>query len=567
MKQTKTLTKIILPALLALGSLAGCTGRKIEVDKTKSQVYVATFDGGFGDEYLESLKRRFEEEFNDVSYEEGKMGVELIYTKERNLINLDSYKSTIHDVIITEQTTYFNYVEAGDMLDITDIVKETLTEYGETRSIEDKIYNSSKNYLNIDGRYYALPYYGGGYGITYDRDFFSKNRLYFAGDAANEYRSAFDMDGAKKVFDFVRDDAGVDLCAGPNGIHGDYDDGLPQTIEQFAALAAQMAELGISPITMSGKNSGYIRNFLTALATNLTPRNEADLLFTLDGTSCNLIQDIANDGTITYMAETVITEENKNLTHRHSARYHALTVYEYLFKNNLFHSKINTSSHLEAQHHFINGTYKDRISVDDPIGFLIDGTWWENESAPYFVEMAERMGSDDAHRLNRNFALMPFPKLKDDQIGQKNIMFDPLVSLAFAINRPETHKQRMSKDLLRFMFSDASLSDFSRVTGTYINAAYDVNEKDLEELSPYTKSILQLKNDSEILFPLGSTQTYKDSQPAYLQSTFGWESNVDGMRYSTPDVFFKSKTVRSEIHNSIWYFKGIAINADAFYKS
>ena len=60
---------------------AACDGRTggknsaEKIDATKTQLYVGTYDGAYGDEWLYAVKTRFEEKYKDVSFESGKTGV------------------------------------------------------------------------------------------------------------------------------------------------------------------------------------------------------------------------------------------------------------------------------------------------------------------------------------------------------------------------------------------------------------------------------------------------------------------------------------------------------------
>ncbi|MBO7344369.1 MAG: hypothetical protein J6U92_00325, partial [Clostridia bacterium] len=58
-------------------SLFACngTGEESRNDGTKSEVLVYNYAGGVGSVWLDKAIQRFEEKFEDYSFEEGKMGV------------------------------------------------------------------------------------------------------------------------------------------------------------------------------------------------------------------------------------------------------------------------------------------------------------------------------------------------------------------------------------------------------------------------------------------------------------------------------------------------------------
>lgn len=47
----------------------GDTGITEEVDTARTQLYVSNFNGGYGDEWLKTLKTRFEEFYKDTEFE------------------------------------------------------------------------------------------------------------------------------------------------------------------------------------------------------------------------------------------------------------------------------------------------------------------------------------------------------------------------------------------------------------------------------------------------------------------------------------------------------------------
>ena len=50
----------------------GDTGITEEVDTARTQLYVSNFNGGYGDEWLKTLKTRFEEFYKDTELEPAK---------------------------------------------------------------------------------------------------------------------------------------------------------------------------------------------------------------------------------------------------------------------------------------------------------------------------------------------------------------------------------------------------------------------------------------------------------------------------------------------------------------
>lgn len=96
-----------------------------------------------------------------------------------------------------------------------------------------------------DGKthYYAIPHYSAYTGIIYDIDLFDENLYYFAktptGSALEEL--------------FVADNT-VARSAGPDGVEGTDDDGLPATYDEFFKLCEYIKQGAATPLVWTGAN-------------------------------------------------------------------------------------------------------------------------------------------------------------------------------------------------------------------------------------------------------------------------------------------------------------------------
>ena len=159
-------------------------------DTTKSQLNVSCWDGGFGIEWLEAIGKRFEETYKDYSFENGKKGVQVWVTPTKGNV-YDSFASSIvsgdNDIAISEQCNYNCFLTKKTAIDITDAVTTPLTEYGETRSIADKLSVSDREFYGVESdTYYGLPWYESTFGFQYDKDLFEEELFYFAADGEGD---------------------------------------------------------------------------------------------------------------------------------------------------------------------------------------------------------------------------------------------------------------------------------------------------------------------------------------------------------------------------------------------
>ena len=78
MKRWKALTLTLLMLLSVVLGAAACGGQGDTIDKNKTQLYVGVYDGALGYEWMKEYKAAFEAKYEDVSLEDGKMGVEVV---------------------------------------------------------------------------------------------------------------------------------------------------------------------------------------------------------------------------------------------------------------------------------------------------------------------------------------------------------------------------------------------------------------------------------------------------------------------------------------------------------
>ena len=119
-----------------VSSFAACGGKVVDkIDTTKTQLYISAYEAGYGTEWLEKFVADFEEQYKEETFEEGKKGVDV-----RIDWNQDSYSSLITKMPLSQNALYFNAVNyyelanSGYAMNFNDIVKNPLTEFGESRA-------------------------------------------------------------------------------------------------------------------------------------------------------------------------------------------------------------------------------------------------------------------------------------------------------------------------------------------------------------------------------------------------------------------------------------------------
>lgn len=525
-----------------------------DIDSTKTQLYVYNFNGGVGSEWLELAAARFEEEFADYELN-GRTGVQIVIDDSRKegrteLEDTLERGTTVNEIFFGEHMFYSDWADAGYMVDITDIVTEKLTEYGETRSIEDKLSDEKKAMLTSPngywdgydfvsgGRYYALPHYEGFQGVTYNVTLFDRFLLYFNDDGEIIGSVGGTLD---------------DKSAGPDGRTGvdpdtgiDYsaDDGLPASIEQFMELCEYMASATqVTPFVWTGMYSEYFTILLDALVTAQLGKEGSEVLYTFNGdyvrdpqnvppTVSTVITGFDGSGN-PQLGETIIDETTGYLLWQRAELYYALQFADALLNSvengtGQWYTNDSTSNsydHLSAQADFVDGTY-DSANM---IGMLIDGNYWENEAADAIARSESSYNYD--YDEDSNFAWMPLPGVATGDTGSTTLTLkDSMQAYAFIYSGIDEDKIPLAKEFLQFCYTDESLKEFTLTTGVTRDLDYDLTDEELAALSSYAQSIWNYRETADIVDTSSIYTVYQVNEEVLLNAfwrTQGTGTNVD----------------------------------------
>ena len=557
-------TRKILSTFMAMSMVAsvvanfaacGGVGPGIEqIDQGRTQLYVLNFNGGFGDKWLKDIKAEFEALHANNSYENGKKGVQIILNSGKKLgndIEQDLLEAT-DEIYFTEYVSpLYDYISKDYLLDITDIVTETLP--GEDRSIEDKMSQTQRDFLKVDftnsgnTKYYAIPHYSIYTGIIYDIDLFEEQGLYLLKDGGYSIPGAF-FNG-----EYI---GSGELSNGPDGQAGTYDDGMPATYDEFFALCDYMVKnKGVIPFNWFGKQGAiYHGNLVNSMHADYEGMEQMRLNFTLDGTAKNLVS-VDASGNVTDLPDLEITNENGYELAAQGGYYYALKFMEQVITGEGYHNATKTGSltytHLQAQSDYLYSSYRQ-----SPIAFLIEGTWWENEASDTFEAMAQfSLGKYD-----RRFGMLPFPKATSDKIGEKFTVYDGKTAFGFIAKNTPKEKHELAKEFLQFCYTDDKLADFSVKTNSFRDLDYTLTGEQQAQLSGFGKYLYDVKasGNLDIVYPFTTTTKFVDNSSTIL-GLMGY-TRVDGTAVSAVkyigkrsllDMFNESKNYRKTIWASL----------------
>lgn len=566
---------LALCATSVLGTTA-CGGGKVSYDTTKTQLFVQTYDGGYGSEWLERVGDRFETAFADYKLGD-KVGVEIVPILNTELgSGVDNnWITNTNEIFFLEQTTYHKMYEKGRFLEITDIMTEKLTQYGESGSIVDKMNPTLVEYYNEgteeNPKYYALNYSNSYEAFMYDEDLFYQQGFYYT-KLRDENKSAPTADclispETKKAADgdyahletvkgttYWKTTEGEYLSHGPDGKYGTQDDGQPATYDEFFALLDYIKDEsgGVTPIIVAGKaNTGYFAWLFQQLVADYEGETAMRRNLEFEGVADNLIEVDAN-GNVTPLPTITLDDSNRLQQYKSAGRYYALKFMEKLFENG-GQKYMNTRSfagsvdQIRAQEYFVYS-----VKDDEKYALSFDGCWWETEASDTLDTMAENFGSQYA-KENRRFRTMSLPKATEEKVGEQSTFYENHFFCAF-IRSDIGEKADLAKKFLQFCFTDESNSEFTAYTGVTRPFDYEIMDKHKGEMSYFAKDSVALANNENvnIVYPAPDSQYYFDNYD--MITGLGLASiHLNGHDYdSLLEMFYTKKFSAETVFNGIY---------------
>ncbi len=481
MKKTKRIVSSLLAFALSSGvavSWVGCgDDDTIKIDHTKTQLYYSNYEAGIGRSWVEKTMAAFEEEFKDYSFEENKVGVQVIPYHNR-VDTTDSMEANLPDAVnniyFTEGFDYMKFATKGLFYDITDVMTQGaitgVDENGdfvrEDKTIASKLDPTFLDFLDIQKNgqtsYFAVPYYLGNKGLIYDRDLWNEQCFYFgkdgcpsewivqamtegdisletaktnyANDLKADFKVAYKMVNAAGVWTTydangnVENSIEIGLSAGPDGKYNTFDDGLPSTLDEFYVLLDLMVGSSLTPMIWTGKNPGYADMLTLGLWQNDAGVDELKVYYGLEGTMDSLVK-IGTDGKIVKDASGAIQTESKTFdgsgaqgydVQRSISLLYALQAAQKIKENPAWRHDdgYDTSvSHSVVEGKYLRSVEAAKSTSEKRIAMLMDGAWWQQEASSVFSSMAAK--DEKYSKANRDFGMLAFPNTTADRLAER----------------------------------------------------------------------------------------------------------------------------------------------------
>ena len=524
----------------------------------KLKVY--SFTGGYGEEWLNTLAARYKKERAGKKFTvDGKEydGVDFEFTKEKTTMTGMMTSGVHYDVWFQEQVYYNQILQNGNIFtDMTDVLtSENPYEPGVT--LESKMSDYQKEYYTRDGKYYGIPHYAGYVGIAYNRAMFDKYNWYFKADYTAEEFANIDCFVSKSE---------TTKTAGPDGLVGTDDDGLPTTYDEFFVLCEYISSK-CSPITWAGKyRQEYLNWFLTAMTANYEGLDQMSLNYTFDGTATNLIS-VDASGNVTPLPATEITPDNGYELAKQAGKYYALKFLNNIIKDG-YQTEGATNTVYEqttAQEDFV---LSDGSQTSDA-AMLIDGCWWEMEAARTFNKLQQQTGKN----YKDNFAWMPLPMATqagaDDRATKLSAgnngytLTDTHNSLAFIGKGVTADVYALAKDFLQFAYTNESLAEFSMITDTTRALNYTMTPEQKAKMSTFGRSLMDMQESADIVYTFSKNAFYKANEASFSEYRTSFSSQYTTTSESVViviDEFRKNVTAET-------YFTGLYNYKQALWNS
>lgn len=554
----KKLLWTILACFLLVAAVFGtaaCGGNNEEViNPDKTQLFIGAYNGGYGDEWMKDLKKRFEEKYAERSFEPNKKGVQVqintsgtTYVGENILNNINNLNT---EVIFTQERNYNSFAGTGKVLEITDLVTDSLKkEFGEDADIKSKLAPEVEEFLKVDGKYYGLPHLEAFYGFHYNVDLFEEKMWYFSANPNNG------NDGFIKTLNEKR-------SAGPNGVY-DYDpadpdavtdDGLPATYEEFYKLCNRIkATNEFTPITWAGNAVQYMNLAATGFLYDELGKNNSQLMFGTEGTATGIVE----NGDLNNVRDIPITYETGYKTFQYKGLYNVLKFFEKINDEGWYVKDSRTGdnknldnqyTHLRAQSDFILANIAN--NTDKP-AMIAEGSYWESEAKKAF-EVLETYGSG---KYQARYGFLPYPKSSADKLG-KNIL-EGNIGYCYINGNIKEEKKEVAKLFLQFAYTNESLAEFTKITGATKGVSYTLSDEQYDALSYWEKTVWKCRENSEMVYGFSTSPLYI-GQSNRFRHYLNLTSSKDGNTYDNIMKAFDAGLSAEEVFFSIGEKKNAA---------
>ncbi len=504
MKRTKKNLALLLATLLTSASLVGTLsacggdneGESVPSENEVTYVKLLHYDAGYGRSYLEKMKTAFQDAVKDVSYEPGKKGVYIDI--EHSLISstgdqvVSNMKNSPYDIYFPNAVSPVSLKQSGYVMDISDLLTATsadanpISPFADETSIFDRMNPEMREYYsNADGTAYGIPGFIISSHFYYDVDLVQKRGLYIAKGSTDD--------------EIILTDVLSERQNGPDGEEDTYDDGMPETYDQFYLWMEEVEKVNIKPLHFAGKLPIHFDWALQQFWAEFEGKDNVKACWTFDGTVMdNLIKEFNADGTIkSYYEPTEITTENGYMVQRQEGRYRAMQVSRKIADTlSTADSWVHNYAFADAENHTkAQATYLSSSFIGEPIMMFAESSYWEAEAGFAFKDWEDEGGG----KMDRRLAVFPTPKATRAQVGERSTVLATLGTTIF-MNKAVESKPNKQAVIDFFMFyNKAENMDLQHNEASSIRPYNYVIDQDVKDNMSYlAKDYYNLMNNPKV---------------------------------------------------------------------
>ncbi len=558
----------ILSVIMALIATATCTFGIVGCNNSNKYSNITRISflqtgGCMGLEWIQELIDEYEELNKETEFEPNKKGVVVEPTKKHDLANGDLSKTSTYDIISLEYVHVNEYVQEDKLVDLTELYSRPSKYSSDGKSIIERMLPEMRGSSAVVSKdatgayktnFYALPHYEFMSGLTYDKELFDRYNLYFAEDQSADSDGFLVETNFGDAY-FIGEDSGedapidgVELSYGPDFTKGTADDGLPKSLQELAILCAHMKnDCDIEPMQYPGGKKDYSNILVCGLYASLAGYEALQATSTFKGNlevintndiigGQELIFDettplfegatgIAKPQTRWVQIDQAVDNTTGWYTQELAAKYYALAFYELAYNNEWFSSATRTNglqSHTDSQASFMLNGQQVGNTLNPNVGMLVENTYlWNEMDVEGVLDTYTKYAATQKDPYKRDIRVMPLPSVLTNadyetanvegrRTDWSNTMVDTgtcmlLVSKKNVEN--EAHTEAIF-DFLDFLYSKENLIKFTKKTGMYKPLDYELEESDKQDLSIYSKSVLEMRENGKIVRHSGDNPVF-----------------------------------------------------------
>lgn len=498
------------------------------IDKNKTQIYINVYGGGTGTSWITEEANEYNKTLEDYQ----------IYIQDEKreagyIIDEVNAASGVASAYFTVDIAFQELVNTDKLVDLTPILETTLE--GESKKIGDKLTNreswmklASKNGSGC----YLLPYCDSIGGLVFDYgDFVERGWLEFADGNDAAVTSALDRQGIsyenKGGKLFYKNGGSVNykegdriMTAGKDGKYGTYDDGQPQTIDEWDRMLGKIkSTANCYPFIWPSKFENYTGMVQNAVFAQLAGVAETEAYFAFDSDGKEVEM---HDG-----SKKAITIENGYEYFGMKEIYDTIAFMEtYFGSDNANPAVKENTNHTDVQKRYLFAPVSGGKIAESAM--ICEGIWWENEARKGVFPQVEKQDADRGYgKRDYRFMLLPFMEGQKgiDGTGKGSVLAGQDTGSFFVVKEKDAKKTEILLDFLARTLSDDCLEKFTTETGIIRAYDYEISDGNFAKMTPFARTVWNIYRDTENIAIVRPFQE-RVKEPIVYATTAGLEGVV-----------------------------------------